>query len=369
WLPSLDAILTTLLPLPMPLSPPIPSSPSHPPLAQDLINRRLVSSGHDVSDGGINPAILEMAFAGNTGVTVDLPSPADLIGRRLIASGHDVSDGGIITAILEMAFAGNTGVTVDLPSPAAAAGKAEGEDEEEEEVDVFGALFAEELGLMIEVAPANQDEVLRTLSAAQVPAAVIGQVTSPSSTPAAPPLLSVAVVGVPVLGGESMPAWRDVWEESSFLLEQMQRTETCATAEREGLKHRKEPSWKLPFTPSRTAQELLTATTKPRVAVLREEGSNGDREMAAAVWAAGMEPWDVTVSDLLQGRARLDDFRGIIFVGGFRCVPAGVLFSVSVGLCAYCECLCVCTLSGWTTSEESSLWAASGACLLECCLL
>ncbi|CAI7787925.1 unnamed protein product, partial [Closterium sp. NIES-54] len=180
----------------------------------------------------------------------------DLIGRRLIASGHDVSDGGIITAILEMAFAGNTGVTVDLPSPAAAAGKAEGEDEEEEEVDVFGALFAEELGLMIEVAPANQDEVLRTLSAAQVPAAVIGQVTSPSSTPAAPPLLSVAVVGVPVLGGESMPAWRDVWEESSFLLEQMQRTETCATAEREGLKHRKEPSWKLPFTPSRTAQEV-----------------------------------------------------------------------------------------------------------------
>ncbi|CAI5512570.1 unnamed protein product [Closterium sp. Naga37s-1] len=238
----------------------------------------------------------------------------DLIGRRLVSSGHDVSDGGIITAILEMAFAGNTGVTVDLPSPAADTQ----EGEEEEEVDVFGALFAEELGLVIEVAPANQDEVLRTLSAAQVPATVIGQVTSPSSSaPASPPLLSVAVAGVPVLEGESMPAWRDVWEESSFLLEQMQRTETCAVAEMEGLKHRKEPSWKLPFTPSRTAHELMTATTKPKVAVLREEGSNGDREMAAAVWAAGMEPWDVTVSDLLQGRARLDEFRGIIFVGGF----------------------------------------------------
>ncbi|CAI5965156.1 unnamed protein product [Closterium sp. NIES-64] len=238
----------------------------------------------------------------------------DLIGRRLVSSGHDVSDGGIIAAILEMAFAGNTGVTVDLPSPAADTH----EGEEEEEVDVFGALFAEELGLVIEVAPANQDEVLRTLSAAQVPATVIGQVTSPSSSaPASPPLLSVAVAGVPVLEGESMPAWRDVWEESSFLLEQMQRTETCAVAEMEGLNHRKEPSWKLPFTPSRTAHELMTATTKPKVAVLREEGSNGDREMAAAVWAAGMEPWDVTVSDLLQGRARLDEFRGIIFVGGF----------------------------------------------------
>lgn len=54
-----------------------------------------------------------------------------------------------------------------------------------------------------------------------------------------------------------------------------------------------------------------------RVAIIREEGSNGDREMSAACYAAGMEPWDVTMSDLLSGRASLDSFRGIIFVGGF----------------------------------------------------
>ena len=54
-----------------------------------------------------------------------------------------------------------------------------------------------------------------------------------------------------------------------------------------------------------------------RVAILREEGSNGDREMSAAVYAAGLEPWDVTMSDLINGRASLDTFRGIIFVGGF----------------------------------------------------
>jgi phosphoribosylformylglycinamidine synthase len=52
-----------------------------------------------------------------------------------------------------------------------------------------------------------------------------------------------------------------------------------------------------------------------RLAVIREEGSNGDREMAAAVFAAGMEPWDITMSDLIAGRAQLDSFRGIIFVG------------------------------------------------------
>jgi hypothetical protein len=49
----------------------------------------------------------------------------------------------------------------------------------------------------------------------------------------------------------------------------------------------------------------------------REEGSNGDREMSAAVHAAGLEPWDITMSDLLMGRARLDSFKGIVFVGGF----------------------------------------------------
>jgi len=57
------------------------------------------------------------------------------------------------------------------------------------------------------------------------------------------------------------------------------------------------------------------AAAQVRVAVIREEGSNGDREMAAAVYAAGMEPWDITMSDLIAGRAQLDSFRGIIFVG------------------------------------------------------
>lgn len=62
---------------------------------------------------------------------------------------------------------------------------------------------------------------------------------------------------------------------------------------------------------------VVPACTQVRVAVIREEGSNGDREMAAAVYAAGMEPWDITMSDLINGRAQLDSFRGIIFVGGF----------------------------------------------------
>lgn len=62
---------------------------------------------------------------------------------------------------------------------------------------------------------------------------------------------------------------------------------------------------------------IVFSDVKPKVAVIREEGSNGDREMSAAFYAAGFEPWDVTVSDLLAGDITLDQFRGIVFVGGF----------------------------------------------------
>ena len=79
------------------------------------------------------------------------------------------------------------------------------------------------------------------------------------------------------------------------------------------------PAWSLSFAPEPTPAALLAAAdaAKPRVAVLRQEGSNGDREMAAALWEAGLAPWDVCMEDLLSGKLSLDGFRGVVFVGGF----------------------------------------------------
>mmetsp|Transcript_4471 Transcript_4471/g.8007 ORF Transcript_4471/g.8007 Transcript_4471/m.8007 type:complete len:341 (-) Transcript_4471:162-1184(-) len=68
---------------------------------------------------------------------------------------------------------------------------------------------------------------------------------------------------------------------------------------------------------SSSSSSSTTSVKKSKVAIIREEGSNGDREMSAAAFAAGLEPWDVTMSDLLAGRISLDGFQGIIFVGGF----------------------------------------------------
>lgn len=271
-----------------------------------------------------------------------------LIDARKISAGHDVSDGGIITAALEMAFAGNCGLSLDLPS-------SEGGD--------LAALFAEELGLLVEVAPELEAEVVEAYRAAGVPVAAIGSTGADKG-------VTVAVGGREVLA-ESMPVLRDAWEATSFELERRQCAEECVDAEQASLATRTNPVWKLTYTPTPTPPEVMArpSSEKIRVAVLREEGSNGDREMAAAVWAAGMEPWDITMSDLLSGRAALDSFQGIIFVGGFSYADvmdsakgwaAGIKFSpgvynqfeefygrpdtFSLGICNGCQLM---ALLGW----------------------
>jgi phosphoribosylformylglycinamidine synthase len=121
--------------------------------------------------------------------------------------------------------------------------------------------------------------------------------------------IDVKVAGQTAVSGNTA-ALRDVWEETSFALERLQAAEECVDQEQSGLKSQTAPKWVLPFTPAFTPADKMSATGKVRVAVIREEGSNGDREMAAAVNAAGMEPWDITMSDLIageQGDWRLPD--------------------------------------------------------------
>jgi phosphoribosylformylglycinamidine synthase len=110
---------------------------------------------------------------------------------------------------------------------------------------------------------------------------------------------------------------RDIWEETSHQLDLLQRNPESIKEERKNIYDRKGPSFVIPFTPEQTSEEEFCKTVKHKVAVIREEGSNGDREMASAFFLAGFEPWDVTVTDLLEGRITLDGFRGIAFVGGF----------------------------------------------------
>ncbi|KAL3581577.1 hypothetical protein D5086_015909 [Populus alba] len=221
----------------------------------------------------------------------------DLITEEIISSGHDISDGGLLVCALEMAFAGNCGILLDLIS--------KGE-------SLFETVVAEELGLVLEVSRKNLDIVMQKLNSAGVSGEIIGRVT-------ASPLIELKVDGVTQLKEETS-FLTDIWEETSFHLEKFQRLASCVDLEKEGLKSRLEPTWRLSYTPTLTDDKYMISTSKPKVAVIREEGSNGDREMSAAFYAAGFEPWDITMSDLLNGVITIRDFIGIVFVGGFSYV-------------------------------------------------
>eukprot|EP00741_Cyanophora_paradoxa_P009030 tig00001437_g8743.t1 len=228
-----------------------------------------------------------------------------LVDRRLLSAGHDRSDGGLVTALLEMAFAGNCGIDVELSGPAG------GE---------IAALFAEELGLCLEVAPENEAEVTRVLSEAGVAVAAVGSVVEGHG-------VRLSYNGQAVLEADARDL-RDVWEETSFQLERLQSNPECVQSEQETLRERTGVKYVLPFQGTATPAEYMSmptaplgtptgSTHKPRVAIIREEGSNGDREMSSAFHMAGFDVWDVTMSDLKSGRMHLRDFRGIAFVGGF----------------------------------------------------
>ena len=217
-----------------------------------------------------------------------------LIDSRTILAGHDRSDGGLVVTLLEMAFGGNCSIDVKIPSTLS-------------EMDV---LFNEEAGFVIEVADSDVSAVTKAYTDAGVSISEIGKVSAGDS-------IKIAVgSGAPCIDNK-MTVLRDVWEATSFQLEHRQRNPKCVVQEEEGLKSRQAPQWKLTYEPAPTASETMNSSSKHKVAILRQEGSNGDREMISAFLSAGFDAWDVTVSDLLAGSVTLDQFRGIVFVGGF----------------------------------------------------
>jgi phosphoribosylformylglycinamidine synthase len=241
----------------------------------------------------------------------------ELIRSGWILAGHDVSDGGLLTTVLEMAFAGNCGVSMQLlAADEVDAGTAPtgvllvpgGEDIARR---AKMALFHEEVGAVLEVLEDRAGAVLEAFRSAGVPAGVIATTWMENQV--------TVEAGEETLLDSSMTSLRDVWEATSFELEMLQSNPVCVAQERDGLKHRKTPAMHVSFVPEATPAALfaLPASRRHSVCVLREEGSNGDREMAAAFYAAGMDPWDVSMSDLVSGSVTLDRFRGIAFVGGF----------------------------------------------------
>lgn len=237
----------------------------------------------DISPDMDNPDLVKRAF-----IVIQ-----ELISKDLILSGHDRSDGGLLVTLLEMAFAGNCGLDIELQGTSTS----------------IEHLFSEELGLVIECVPENRQEVEAGLIDKSVPFAVIGRTSSEKQ-------ITVKFNKTVVLA-EPMQELRQVWEETSFQLERVQMNPDCAVEEKQNIFDRQGAGYFMSFTPKETSREILESTNKPKVAILRDEGSNSDREMTAAFYAAGFEPWDISMTDLLEERITLEGFRGLAAVGGF----------------------------------------------------
>jgi len=215
---------------------------------------------------------------------------------------HDRSDGGLLTTVLEMAFAGHCGLSLNLDALA------------DDASELPAVLFNEELGAVIQVRQDATPEVLAQFSAAGLDdcVAVIGQAVNSSD-------VSISFNGEPVFAGDRRLLQRQ-WAETSYRIQRLRDNAQGADQEFDLLLEEDNPglSVKLGFDVNHDiAAPYIKTGVRPQVAILREQGVNGQVEMAAAFDRAGFAAIDVHMSDILAGRVSLEAFKGLVACGGF----------------------------------------------------
>ncbi|MFV0454649.1 MAG: phosphoribosylformylglycinamidine synthase [Pseudomonas sp.] len=220
----------------------------------------------------------------------------------LLQAYHDRSDGGLLTTVLEMAFAGHCGLSLNLDSLL------------DDADEIPAVLFNEELGAVIQVRQDDTEVVLAQFSAAGLGdcVAVIGQ-------PINNGYVSISLGGSEVFSGDRR-LLQQQWAETSYRIQRLRDNVDCADQEFDALLEEDNPglSVKLSFDVDQDiAAPYIKRSVRPQVAVLREQGVNGQVEMAAAFDRAGFAAVDVHMSDILSGRISLEDFKGLVACGGF----------------------------------------------------
>lgn len=215
-----------------------------------------------------------------------------LIADEKITAGHDVASGGLITTLLEMCFADiNLGAELDFSSL--------------NEKDSFKMLFAENAGIVIQA----EKEAEEVLSNAGIAFHKIGTVTESDV---------LSIINEAEVFTMTISRLRDVWYKTSFLLDQKQTANNLAE---DRYNNYKEQPLQYTFPSHFTGKLPVISSTveksRPKAAILREKGSNSEREMANAMYLAGFDVKDVHMTDLIAGRETLEDIQFIGAVGGF----------------------------------------------------
>jgi phosphoribosylformylglycinamidine synthase len=261
------------------------------------------SSCPDVDD----PALLKAFFAAIQAL------------RPLILAYHDRSDGGLFATVCEMAFAGHCGVTLNLDPIAFEAAS--------DDVDAFkrntgeqlagrardlaiGALYSEELGAVLQIRTSDRANAMQVLREAGLGAwsHVIGQ-------PNARDEIRVLRDGRTLYSNKRDHVQR-TWSETTYRLQALRDNPEAARQEFDRIIDPNDAGLSMHLTFDLKKTQVMTGA-RPRVAILREQGVNGQVEMAAAFDRAGFEAVDVHMTDLLAGRRTLEGFKGIVAGGGF----------------------------------------------------
>ncbi len=213
-------------------------------------------------------------------------------GEKLLAY-HDRSDGGLLAAAVEMAFAGNVGVDLEIPADS----------------DAFAALFAEELGALIQVKDSEQAAVLEVLRSHGLDtcSSIVGSLNDDHAFK--------VLQGGEDIYDEELSALRGIWSDVTFRMQSLRDNPESAASEQE---IRQDMSNKgISPRVSFDIQLGKDYDSRPKMAILREQGVNGEVEMGAAFHRAGFDSVDVHMTDVLSGKVSLGDFKGLAACGGF----------------------------------------------------
>ncbi|MFZ4260640.1 phosphoribosylformylglycinamidine synthase [Sphingobacterium sp. HJSM2_6] len=215
-----------------------------------------------------------------------------LIKSNQLAAGHDIGSGGLITSLLEMCFADvNLAANYDLT--------------ELKETDSVKALFNENIALILQ--PKNNEEFEKSIAEAGIEAIKIGEVIEGNQ---------ITFKNFEDSFQFNVEEIRDTWFKTSYLLDQKQSKN--GTADERFKNYKNQPlvyTFPSHFTGKKPA--FVAGAHRPKAAILREKGSNSEREMANAMYLAGFDVKDVHMTDLISGRETLEDIQFIGAVGGF----------------------------------------------------
>ena len=237
--------------------------------------------------GNEAPDVKNTAFVKETFNTIQ-----NLIQKDAITAGHDIASGGLITTLLEMCFADvNLGANFDISSL--------------NEEDTIKVLFAENSGIVFQA----DASVEAALSAQNIEFFTIGTANNSGI---------VSIKNKEDFISLEVSEMRDVWYRTSFLLDQKQTANNLAQERFDNYK--KQPlTYQFPtnFSGKLPKNTNTSKTSRPKAAIIREKGSNSEREMANAMYLAGFDVKDVHMTDLISGRETLEDIQFIGAVGGF----------------------------------------------------